>query len=74
MAADDDLIEVRVYLPRFVINVLDAVHHTTGDGRKDVIQKLTLEWAEREYHKASVILKLAGGNPGSMANKRRASD
>jgi hypothetical protein len=56
-------VEIRVKLPRFVIDVLDGSSMADGICRNELIGTILKEWADKKYYKSSLIMKIAGANP-----------
>lgn len=55
--------ELRVELPADELAVLDGHCQATGRSRTEVLRGLLREWSERELHRATVIVRVAGRNP-----------
>lgn len=60
---DAELIDVRGPLPRWQIDVLDAiVQATPGESRINLLRQIVGQWCERELHKASLLRRVTRGN------------
>lgn len=64
----DGKIELRVWVDRKFVDVIDAeVLVRGGDNagvyRATVVTEVMLPWAEKKIHDATVLLRVAGGNP-----------
>jgi hypothetical protein len=63
MAADPSDIEIRGYLPRDLIDLMDAiVIANPGLSRIDLIRRVMGKWAERKRHEAILIGRLSRSN------------
>lgn len=65
-------IELRVWVPREVVDVLDAEVVVRGGEsanvyRATVVTEVLGPWAKKKIHDASVLLRVAGGNPTRSA-------
>lgn len=69
MASDRS--ELRVEVPRDELSVLDGYCSGTGRDRTDVLRMILREWSDKQLHVATVIVRVAGGNP-SQSDKDRA--
>jgi len=60
---DGDLIELRGMLPRWQIDVMDAVVKATpGESRVGLLRQIVAKWCKGEIHKATLIHRLTNGN------------
>ena len=57
--------ELRGECPKWIVNVLDAVSMAKPSqrNRTSLINEILGKWAEEKLHEASLIQRLAGGNP-----------
>jgi len=55
--------ELRVEIPNDELSVIDGYCSATGECRTDVIRELLSMWSKKKLHEATVILRVAGGNP-----------
>lgn len=62
MAADDGLVELRGEIPRELIDVIDAVASAERSNRMTVLRSILREWADREVHRSTLILRVRKGN------------
>jgi hypothetical protein len=62
MARDDDS-EIRFMAPVQDVRVLDGYCHGSGRDRTGTMREILHEWAERKLHEATMIVRVAGGNP-----------
>ena len=62
-------IELRGFIDPIVIQVCDAIQHATGQSRMAVLEPILIEWAEKEIHKATVILNLTKDYGNSTETK-----
>ena len=58
----DDTAEIRFAAPLADVAILDGVCHASGSDRTHVMQGVLHEWAERELHRATVVVRMAHGN------------
>jgi hypothetical protein len=68
--------ELRGEIPRWVVDILDAVVTARGGQsanvhRTTVVTEVLSEWAEKKLHEASLITRLAAGNPNPTERARR---
>lgn len=61
-SADDGLIELRGEIPRDLIEVLDAVATAERTNRMAVLRTILREWADREVHRSTLILRVRKRN------------
>lgn len=60
---DPDFVELRGTLPRWQIDVIDAVVKATpGESRISVVRAIVAKWCKAEIHKATLIHRLTRGN------------
>lgn len=69
MSADDT--EIRFPASRADVSVLDGYCHATGAARTDVMQAILHEWAGRQLHIATVVLRTARGNALAVEAERQ---
>jgi hypothetical protein len=69
MAADQK--ELRQLTPTHLLNFYEAAAVARDMERTDLINRVLTEWAEREAHKANVLLRLLDGNPLLSEPRRR---
>ncbi len=62
--------EIRVEVPNDELAVLDGYCSATGKNRTDVIRSLLHQWADRKFHEATIILRVAGHNPVAQETGR----
>ena len=61
--ADDDVVELRFMVPRWVAEVIDAhVAAKRADSRIHLAKKVFSEWARSEIHLATVVGRVTRGN------------
>ena len=67
--------ELRGLIPRSLMAQIDALAQVDGTGSRIdwVIQTLQAE-ADRQIHRASVLLRMVNGNPSTSASNGRESD
>lgn len=65
-----DRTELRVEVPRDELSVLDGYCSATGRDRTDVLRQVLREWSEKQLHVATVIVRVAGGNPPQSERDR----
>lgn len=63
--------EIRFMAPAADVCVLDGYCHATGAARTDVMQAVLHEWAGRQLHIATVVLRTSRGNPDVAATDRK---
>lgn len=64
---DDDFVELRGSLPRWQIDVMDAVIKATpGESRIGLMRQIVAKWCKAEIHKATLIHRLTRGNGNGM--------
>jgi hypothetical protein len=51
--------ELRVEIPLFTAAVLDGFCSATGVCRTELVNEILSDWAHREHHKATIILRVA---------------
>ena len=66
-----DETEIRFLAPNGDVAILDGVCHATGNDRTGVMRLVLQEWAARELHRATVVLRVARGNPAPAATERK---
>lgn len=60
---DPDFVDLRGTLPRWQIDVLDAVIKATpGESRISLVRQIVGKWCKAEIHKATLIQRLTRGN------------
>ena len=63
MAKVDEDVEIRGFLPRDTVNVLDAVVQATpGTSRIGLMQDILAAWASRKKHEAMMICRVTRSN------------
>lgn len=62
--------ELRVELPAEELSVLDGYCQGSGTDRTKVVREILRKWSEHELHRATVILRVAGRNPGGSEGHR----
>lgn len=62
MAADDGLVELRGEVPRDLIDVIDAVAAAERTNRMSVLRSVLREWADREVHRSTLVLRVRRRN------------
>lgn len=62
--------EIRVEVPNDELAVLDGYCSATSESRTDVIRALLQQWSGRKLHEATIILRVAGGNPTRSESDR----
>ena len=70
MTAADDT-EVRFEAPTADVQILDAFWMAEGTSRKEVMCAVLHEWAEKQLHRATLILRVSRGNPSASAGERQ---
>jgi len=55
--------ELRVEIPDAVAAVLDAYASAGKRPRSEVVNEILLDWAKKRHHEATLILRVAGGDP-----------
>lgn len=70
---DTELVELRGEVLRRSVNIMDAiVQANPGMSRASLLRQIIAEWAAREVHKASLVMRLAGNNGnGPDADRQR---
>lgn len=68
---DARVTELRVELPGDEVAVLDGHCQALGLDRTKVVREILRQWSDRELHRATVICRVAGRNPGSPESDRR---
>lgn len=63
--------EIRFEAKPETVAVLDGYCSATGRCRTAFINALLEAWAEKKLHEASVVLRVAGGNPGRPEGGRK---
>ena len=58
----DDQVEVRGLVPRYVVDVVDAVAIYKSVDRIEVVRLVLQEWAEQKMREAELIGRLVAGN------------
>lgn len=59
----DRTTKLRLELPASEVAVLDGYTQATGKTRTQVIRDILRMWSEAKFHEATLILRVAGGNP-----------
>lgn len=57
-----DQVEVRGLVPRYVVDVVDAVAIYKGVDRIEVVRIVLKEWAEEKIREAALIGRMVAGN------------
>lgn len=60
---DSDTVEVRMRLPKYVVNAYDAVSIARRQERSDLILESLTKDANQWMHEASLLANVARGNP-----------
>ena len=68
--ATDKVTEIRVELPAHECSVLDGYVQATGKTRTQVMRDLLRDWSDAKLHEATLILRVAGRNPGTSETNR----
>lgn len=63
--------EVRIEFDKQEVEVLDAYCIANGKDRTKVIHDLVSAWAAQKLYEATLILRVAGGNPVMSEQERR---
>lgn len=71
MTADET--EIRFDAPTADVQILDAYWMAEGTSRKEVLSSLLHEWAQRQVHRATLIMRVTAGNPLAAADERQKS-
>lgn len=61
-----DTTELRVEIPKFVMGVIDAHWMSRGTAkasRTQMVNEILLDWAERKWQEASLVMRLAPDKP-----------
>ena len=66
MARSIDKVELRVQVDKAVMDVLDACSIARGIDRISLVEKVLSDWAARKVSEASVLQRIARGNPAVM--------
>ena len=61
----DRTTEIRLELPGHECGVLDGYVQATGKSRTQVMRDILRLWSEAKLHEATLILRVAGRNPGA---------
>ncbi|NVO06457.1 MAG: hypothetical protein HXX19_11250 [Rhodoferax sp.] len=56
--------EIRMELPGHECAVLDGYVQATGKSRTQVMRDILRMWSDAKLHEATLILRVAGRNPG----------
>ena len=56
----DDPVELRGQVPRYVVDVVDAVAIYKGVDRIEVVRLVLKEWADQKLKEAELIARMAG--------------
>lgn len=62
--------ELRLELPADEVAVLDGYTQATGKNRTQVVRDILKLWSEAKLHEATLILRVAGRNPGTSGSDR----
>jgi hypothetical protein len=62
--------EIRFEVEHSAVAVLDGYCSATGRGRTDVMKMLLKDWSDKKLHEATLIMRVAGGNPTLPADAR----
>ena len=73
MANDDPYVELRGEVLRASVDIMDAiVQATPGSSRTSLLRQIIAEWAAREVHKSTLVLRVANSNGnGPEADRNR---
>ncbi len=63
--------EVRFHAPVEHVRVLDAVWTAAGTDRGVVMRAILKEWAERELHRATLVLRVAHVSASAPESERK---
>lgn len=66
-----DRSELRVEVPREELAVLDGYCSATGRDRSDLVRQVLREWSDKQLHIATIVVRVAGGNPPQSEGNRR---
>ena len=66
MARSIDKVELRGQVDKAVMDVLDACSIARGIDRISLVEKVLSDWAARKVSEASVLQRIARGNPAVM--------
>lgn len=68
----DPFVELRGDVLREHVDIIDAiVQATPGASRVSVLRQIVAEWAEREVHKSSLVMRIWSGNGNAPAPERQ---
>lgn len=68
----DPFVELRGDVLREHVDIIDAiVQATPGASRVSVLRQIVAEWAEREVHKSSLVMRVWNGNGNAPAAERQ---
>lgn len=68
----DPFVELRGDVLREHVDIIDAiVQATPGASRVSVLRQIVAEWAEREVHKSSLVMRVWNGNGNALAAERQ---
>jgi hypothetical protein len=62
--------ELRLELPASEVSVLDGYTQATGKTRTQVLRDILRMWSEAKLHEATLIMRVAGSNPGMSGGNR----
>ena len=63
--------EIRFEAEAETVAVIDGYCSATGKCRTEFINLLLKQWAKQKLHEASVIMRVAAGNPGRPEGGRK---
>ena len=66
MARGIEKVELRGQVDKAVMDVLDACSIARGIDRISLVEKVLFDWAARKVSEASVLQRIARGNPAVM--------
>jgi hypothetical protein len=66
MATPSRDVELRFMVEIFDARVLDGYCSSNGSNRAEVLRGIVHEWAERKFHEATMICRVADGNPSTV--------
>ena len=68
----DPFVELRGEILREHVDIIDAiVQATPGASRVSVLRQIVAEWAEREVHKSSLVMRVWNCNGNAAAAERQ---
>ena len=63
--------EIRFEAEAETVAVIDGYCSATGKCRAEFINLLLKQWAKQKLHEASVVMRVAGGNPTKPEDERK---